>query len=62
VGGVFEGILIGLSDVSLPSTAQLIIAKSVWGICYGAGFGAGLGWAFYRCQEQTRRLLESHET
>lgn len=31
--------------------------KLGWGVCYGLGFGAGLGFAFYLCQAEARRLL-----
>ncbi len=27
-----------------------VFAKSLWGLCYGVGFGAGIGWAFHLCQ------------
>ena len=32
-------------------------AQFLWGACYGIGFGAGLGAAFYFCQERVRSLL-----
>ncbi|HEY3901813.1 MAG TPA: hypothetical protein VGM54_24585 [Chthoniobacter sp.] len=50
VGGVFEGKLMS----QLP-----LMAKLQWGVCYGLGFGAGLGIAFYLCQGQSRLLLAS---
>jgi hypothetical protein len=31
----------------------------LWGCCYGVGFGAGLGAAFYFCQERTRAALRA---
>ena len=34
-----------------------LIAKLQWGVCYGLGFGAGLGIAFYLCQDRARTLL-----
>jgi hypothetical protein len=37
----------------------MIIGKLLWGFCYGAGFGAGLGLAFYYCQTRARALLVS---
>jgi hypothetical protein len=43
---------------SKPSSAVLV-SKIVWGLCYGLGFGAGIGMAFYLCQEEARRLLKS---
>jgi hypothetical protein len=47
-GQEFEGRL----GVSHRHTAQFL-----WGACYGIGFGAGLGAAFYFCQERVRALL-----
>jgi hypothetical protein len=41
-----------------PSTVGLV-SKAVWGLCYGLGFGAGIGMAFYLCQAEARRLLKS---
>jgi hypothetical protein len=34
----------------------------MWGICYGLGLGAALGFAFHRCQSPARKLLslDSH--
>lgn len=42
--------------------AKLIVhhqlaAMLLWGVCYGIGFGAGLGLAFYWCQEEARELI-----
>jgi len=34
----------------------------LWGVCYGAGLGAGLGLAFYFCQERARALLREAAT
>jgi hypothetical protein len=34
-----------------------LAARLSWGVCYGIGFGAGLGVAFYFCQAEARRLL-----
>ena len=41
-----------------PSTLA-ILAKAAWGLFYGLGFGAGIGFAFYVCQEKVRKLLQS---
>jgi hypothetical protein len=38
-----------------------LAAKLAWGVCYGIGFGAGLGVAFYLCQAEARRLLGARE-
>jgi hypothetical protein len=50
VGGRIEGKLI----IDHPIAAVLL-----WGLCYGIGFGAGLGVAFHLCQEQARALLRA---
>jgi hypothetical protein len=50
LGGIFEGMLIHTHP---------LLAKLQWGLCYGLGFGAGLGLAFYFCQARARRLLSS---
>lgn len=36
-----------------------VAAMLLWGLCYGIGFGAGLGIAFHLCQEQARALLRA---
>lgn len=56
-GGVVEGALLHMDGLPVSGVAQAIIAKSSWGVFYGAGLGAGLGWAFYLCQAKTRALL-----
>jgi len=56
-GGVVEGALLRLEGLPVSGMAQAIIAKSLWGVFYGAGLGAGLGWAFYLCQANTRARL-----
>jgi len=48
LGGEIEGKLIHY---------QPLAAKLQWGLCYGIGFGAGLGLAFYLCQSRARTLL-----
>ena len=62
VGGWAEGAIMSTKQLSLLGTvlarpAQAMLAKLLWGVCYGLGFGAGLGLAFHFCQEQTRALL-----
>lgn len=47
-GGWLEARLIGWH----MRTAMLL-----WGVCYGIGLGAGLGFAFHRCQATARELL-----
>lgn len=48
VGGVAEAALI---------KQHALTAKLLWGVFYGIGFGAGLGLAYYFCQERARTLL-----
>jgi hypothetical protein len=57
IGGVVEGALLHTEGLPFSDMAQAIVAKSSWGVFYGAGLGAGLGWAFYLCQAKTRELL-----
>jgi len=45
-GGVVEG---------LVAHSNMTIAMLLWGVCYGLGFGSGLGMAFYFCQEKALR-------
>lgn len=53
IGGVVEAALIR----QVP-----LAAKLSWGLFYGLGFGAGLGYAFYACQARARELLASLAT
>ena len=46
-------------DTMLSRPVLITIGKLLWGFCYGAGFGAGLGLAFYYCQTRARALLVS---
>jgi hypothetical protein len=57
IGGWVEAAVISLRDVSVSRAAQAMIAKSLWGVFYGLGFGAGLGLAFHFCQTRARALL-----
>jgi hypothetical protein len=54
LGGILEGIVARRGAGDVPG-AQMVFAKTLWGVCYGVGFGAGLGWAFHQCQAETRR-------
>jgi len=57
IGGWIETALFAARDITLFSRATvLLIAKLQWGVCYGIGFGAGLGLAFYICQTRARAL------
>jgi len=44
--------------VLAPQTRSWL-SKSAWGLCYGLGFGAGIGFAFHTCQARARTLLAS---
>jgi hypothetical protein len=62
IGGWVEGGLVGLDEFSLfgmtvEKPARMMLAKLLWGVCYGIGFGAGLGLAFHYCQSNVRTLL-----
>ena len=48
LGGWFEGKL---------AIHHRLAAMTIWGVCYGAGFGAGLGLAFHLCQARARAVL-----
>lgn len=41
----------------LTATTRALLSKTAWGLFYGLGFGAGLGFAFHTCQAKTRQLL-----
>ncbi len=58
IGGWVETWAGSLKGTALSRFTQMIIAKSLWGVCYGIGLGAGLGLAFYFCQAKTRELLK----
>ena len=48
---------LNLFGVALDRSTRSALAKAAWGLFYGVGFGAGIGAAFYLCQERARRLL-----
>lgn len=56
INGLNEG---NASGIGLSAAARGLLSKSAWGLCYGLGFGAGIGLAFYFCQAEARRLLRS---
>jgi len=65
IGGWVEGGVTGIKELMLfgtpvPKITHMRMAKLLWGVCYGIGFGAGLGWAFHLCQSRTRAALESN--
>ena len=51
--GYFAG---GWSEGKLVIDHRLA-AMMLWGVCYGIGFGAGLGLAFHICQARARAAL-----
>ena len=57
IGGWVEGAVGSIKGSSISRSTIMMIAKSLWGVCYGVGFGAGLGLAFYYCQSKARELL-----
>jgi len=64
VGGWIEAAVIGMKQLSLfgyplTKSTRNTTAMLLWGVCYGIGFGAGLGLAFYFCQRRTRDALKN---
>jgi hypothetical protein len=62
LGDAIEGVLLRAKEVPLPgftlSGAALLLAmKVLWGVCFGLGLGAGLGYAFHAAQEKARGLI-----
>ena len=62
VGGWVEAPLMRMENLSLlgwtpARSVQVRSAMLLWGVFYGAGFGAGLGLAFFLCQRRARALL-----
>lgn len=50
-----EGNALGLV---LERSPRALLSKTAWGLFYGLGFGAGIGYAFYAGQEKVRRALQ----
>lgn len=61
-GGLSRANLQTLNGIRINRAAQATVAQLMWGVCYGLGFGAGLGAAFYHCQTRARALLKGSET
>ena len=59
VGGVLDGWIGSLREGAAPGQRARIamLAHLSWGLCYGLGFGAGLGLAFHQCQSRVRERL-----
>ncbi len=47
------------SGLVLSPGTRSVLSKTLWGLCYGLGFGAGIGMAFHVCQTETRKLLRT---
>ncbi len=62
IGGWVESAGSSIRIAGLSRGTQMMIAKSLWGVCYGAGFGAGLGLAFFFCQAKTRAFVDGRST
>ena len=61
-GGWVEAEIVRLRTIhtfglTFDGRSTLTLAMLAWGVCYGIGFGAGLGLAFYFCQAKARALL-----
>lgn len=54
VAALKEGNALG---IVLENSTRATLSKIAWGLFYGLGFGAGIGWAFYVCQTQVRLML-----
>ena len=48
----------GLVIVYVMNFKEPTWAMLMWGVTYGLGFGAGLGYAFFACQEKVRENLK----
>jgi hypothetical protein len=44
-------------EVARDRPGLVMLSKAVWGLFYGLGFGAGIGWAFHACQAKARKLI-----
>jgi hypothetical protein len=47
------------SGLVLEQSTRAMGSKAAWGLFYGVGFGAGIGWAFYLCQAKARSLFRA---
>ena len=43
----------------VSKSAAGVIAKLLWGVCFGAGFGLGIGYAFFAMQRRTQDVRDS---
>lgn len=51
-----EGNAVGLV---LERSTRSLLSKTAWGLCYGLGFGAGIGYAFYAGQAKARTKMQT---
>lgn len=64
IGGWVEADLMNARDFQILGNpvarrTQMRIAMLSWGVFYGLGLGAGLGYAFHRCQRAARELVRA---
>lgn len=43
--------------IVLERSTRATLSKAAWGLFYGLGFGAGIGFAFHACQTKARKLI-----
>jgi hypothetical protein len=43
--------------IVLEKSTRATLSKAVWGLFYGLGFGAGIGFAFHACQDKARKRI-----
>ena len=64
VGGWAHNAVLALKEFNvlglvLDRPARAMLSKAIWGLFYGLGFGAGIGFAFHACQSEARRLIST---
>jgi hypothetical protein len=60
-GWAYGGIASMDNEMFGGRNTKRVIAMLSWGVCYGIGFGAGLGLAFYYCQSGVRKILDEEQ-
>lgn len=43
--------------IVLEKPTRILLSKTAWGLCYGLGFGAGIGFTFHTCQAKARKII-----
>ena len=43
--------------IVLENATRAVLSKAAWGLFYGLGFGAGIGFAFFTCQAKARKMI-----